>query len=171
MSESAPEPSTSTSIVPLEKGNIENAATVTGGILGFVLAGPLGGLVLAAISSYVSKKETDSGEALRGLGKTVIESVNFLSKINSKYGVADAVVDSLGQAVTKLESNSEAVGTIKKTVESTTSKVKNLNDEFDLISKGKEAIVVAKSLSDAAFEKVEELNAKVLFQLKREKSF
>ena len=54
-----------TNIVPVDKVNIENAAAVTGGFLGFVLAGPLAGVFLAALTNYVVKKENDSGEALR----------------------------------------------------------------------------------------------------------
>ena len=49
----------------MDKENIENAAAVTGGILGLVLSGPVGGLILAALTNYVVKKENDSGEALR----------------------------------------------------------------------------------------------------------
>ena len=52
-------------IVPLEKENIENAAAVTGGFLGFVLAGPVAGLVLAALTNYVVKKDNDTGDILR----------------------------------------------------------------------------------------------------------
>ena len=54
-----------TNIVPVDKANIENAAAVTGGFLGFVLAGPLAGVILAAFTNYVVKKDNDSGEALR----------------------------------------------------------------------------------------------------------
>ncbi len=72
-------------LVPLEKTNIENSVAVTGGILGFVLGGPVIGLILAAVTSYVAKKDNDSGEALRGIGKTVIESYNFINKLNSKF--------------------------------------------------------------------------------------
>ena len=61
------------------------ASAVTGGVVGFALAGPLGALVSAAISNYVSKKGNDAGVALRGFGKTVIESYNFLTTLNSKY--------------------------------------------------------------------------------------
>ena len=49
----------------MDKENIENAAAVTGGILGLVLSGPVGALILAALTNYVVKKENDSGEALR----------------------------------------------------------------------------------------------------------
>ena len=48
-------------------------------------------IILAALTNYVVKKENDSGEALRGLGKTVVESYNFLTKINAKYDISDKV--------------------------------------------------------------------------------
>ena len=54
-----------TNIVPVDKENIQNAVAVTGGFIGFVLAGPLGGVFLAAITNYAVKKDTDTGEALR----------------------------------------------------------------------------------------------------------
>ena len=64
-SPSSPSPAPNTNIVPVDKENIENAAAVTGGILGLVLTGPVGAVVLAALTNYVVKKENDSGEALR----------------------------------------------------------------------------------------------------------
>lgn len=148
-------------IVPLDKSNIESAAAVTGGIVGLVILGPVGGLVLAALANFVSKKDNDAGEALRGFGKTVIESVNFLKKVNSKYSLTDKVTETVSIAASNLATESEAAASVKKTVDSTISKVKELNEEFDLVSKGKEVIGLAGTLSDAALEKVDELNKKV----------
>merc|ERR1711916_178178 len=101
-------------LVPLDKTNIEAAAAVTGGILGLVLTGPVGAVILAALTNYVVKKENESGEALRGLGKTVVESYNFLNKLNSKYELSDKVSKSVGAAVDSAESESETVGEVKK---------------------------------------------------------
>ena len=44
---------------------LKSAGINTGGFIGFVLAGPLGGVFLAAITNYAVKKDTDTGEALR----------------------------------------------------------------------------------------------------------
>ena len=59
-------------LVPVEKTTIASAAAVTGGILGLILGGPYGALVGAAMTNYVVKKDNESGEAFRGLGKTII---------------------------------------------------------------------------------------------------
>jgi hypothetical protein len=149
--------------VPIEKGTIESAAAVTGGILGLILSGPIGGLILAAVTNYVSKKDNEAGEALRGFGKTVVEAVNFLKKVNSKWSLTQKVTNSLGSTIENISSNSdsETLVTVKKTVVQVVDKVKDLNKEYDLISKGKDVVVTAATVSDAALEKVDELNKKV----------
>lgn len=161
----APEPNTpkGVELVPLDKTNIENAAAVTGGILGFVLGGPVLGAVFAAVTNFVSKKDGESGEALRGVGKTVIESYNFLNKINTKYSVTNQVGETVSKAVGSVETDSDILDKVKSTYATATSKFTELNKEYDLISKGKEAVVAASTLSDAAIEKTIELNAKVGF--------
>jgi hypothetical protein len=111
----APEPSKSVVLVPLDKVNIENAAAVTGGILGFVLGGPALAAIFAAVTNYVSKKDGESGEALRGVGKTVIESYNFLNKINTKYSVTGKVGSSVSKAVSGVETDSDILDKVKST--------------------------------------------------------
>lgn len=148
-------------IVPLEKPNIQSAAAVTGGILGFVLGGPVWGVAFAALSNFVSKKEDDYGDALRGFGKVVIESYNFLNKINSKYEITNKVSSAVSSVVSSVNTESESLDTIKKTYTETISKIDEINKEYDLVNKGTEVIAAAATLSDAAIEKVVELNAKV----------
>jgi hypothetical protein len=148
-------------LVPLEKSNIENAAAVTGGILGFVLGGPIFGVLLAAVSNYVVKKDNEAGEALKGFGKTVIESYNYLTKLNGKYNLTGTTTEALTKAVDSIDSSNESIGTVKKTVGETVEKVKEINAEFNLVDKAKQAVAAAATLSDAALAKVEELNAKV----------
>ena len=155
------EPSKKTDLVPLDKTSIENAAAVTGGIVGFALGGPVIAVILAAISNYVSKKDSDAGTALRGFGKSVIESFNFIATLNNKYDVTGTVSSTVSKAVSSAEGESEGFEKVSKTVNNTFSKIKEINAEFDLLGKGKQAAIAAAALSDAALEKVEELNAKV----------
>jgi len=158
---------------------MQSAAAVTGGILGLVLFGPVGALVLAAITNFVSKKDDEAGEALRGLGKTVVESYNFLTKLNGnfillitifnnyslihlgKYDLTGKVVSSVDSAIDGTEN--ETIDTVKKTITNVSSKVSDLNSEYDLVGKASDAIKVAASLSDTAIEKVIELNEKYDF--------
>lgn len=158
-------PSTKTDLVPLEKTNIQNAAAATGGIVGFAIGGPILGLILAALSNYVSKKEdSDLGVALRGFGKTVIESYNFLTTLNNKYDATGAATDSLDKFITSAEVESEGFGKFTKTVDSIGAKVVEINTEYDILAKGKQLVIIASTISDAALEKLEALNAKVRLQ-------
>lgn len=152
-----------TNIVPVDKANIENAAAVTGGFLGFVLAGPLAGVVLAALTNYVVKKDNDSGEALRGIGKTVVESYNYLTKINSKYGIANKASKAIGKAIDEAAIENESVQTLKETLDTSTKKVSELNKEFDLVGKAKQFTSAAADLSDKAIDAVDEANTKYDF--------
>mmetsp|Transcript_8118 Transcript_8118/g.11422 ORF Transcript_8118/g.11422 Transcript_8118/m.11422 type:complete len:234 (-) Transcript_8118:181-882(-) len=150
-------------VVPVDKNNVESAAAVTGGILGLVLGGPVLAAIFAAVANYVSKKEGESGEALRGLGKTVVESFNFLTKLNVKYNLTGKVTDTVGKAISSVETESEALQKVKGTYETVTSKITELNEEYDLVSKGKEVIASTAALSDVAIDKVLELNQKYDF--------
>lgn len=152
-----------TSIVPVDKVNIENAAAFTGGILGLVLGGPLGAIAIGALANYLVKKDDEAGEALRGVGKAVVETFNFLTKVNSKYDVTDKVVSTVSSAVSKVEVKDESLEKVKDTVTGTVSKVQELNSEYDLVGKGAELLNQARSVSDKALEKLDELNTKYDF--------
>jgi predicted transcriptional regulator len=152
-----------TDLVPLDKTNIENAAAVSGGIVGFAIGGPVFGIILAAVSNYVSKKEdSDYGSALRGFGKTVIESYNFLTTLNNKNDITGSASSSFDKFITNAEIESEGFGKFTKASDKFVSKVKDFNTEYDLLGKGKQAIIAGSALTDAALERIEELNAKVM---------
>lgn len=148
-------------LVPVDKTNTVNAAAVTGGILGFVLGGPLFGLVFAALSNYVAKSENESGEALRGLGKVVVESYNFLNKLNSKYSLSTKAGDTVGSLISSASSDNETLDKVKTTYSTAVEKLDEINKEYDLVTKGKEIVVAAATLSDAVIDKAIELNSKV----------
>lgn len=153
-----------TDLVPLEKTNIENAAAVSGGIVGLAIGGPVFGIILAAVSNYVSKKEdSDYGSALRGFGKTVIESYNFLTTLNNKNDITGSASSSFDKFITNAEIESEGFGKFTKASDNFVSKVKDFNAEYDLLGKGKQVIIAGSALTDAALERIEELNAKVKF--------
>jgi hypothetical protein len=149
-----------TDLVPLDKVNVENAAAVTSGFFGLVIGGPLGAALFAAVAKYVSKKDNEGGEALRGVGKTVVEVYNYLTKLNSKYKLIDYATETVSKVTSSVETP-EGISSVTKTTAEVVEKIKGINSEYDLISKGKQALEVATTLSDSAFEKLEELNAKV----------
>ena len=103
----------------------------------------------------------DAGIALRGFGKAVIESWNFLATLNEKYDLTGKAAETIKSTVNKAAAENESFDQVTKTLDSTVSKVSEINKEFDLLTKAKQALVAAGTLTDAALEKIEELNAKV----------
>lgn len=148
-------------LVPVEKANIETSAAVTGGLIGFFVGGPVLGISLAAATNYIVKKDGESGDALRGIGKAVIESWNYLTKLNAKYNISGKVSDSIGNAVDS--SDSDTVQKISSSVNQVKSTINDLNSQYDLTSKGKEVLTATASLTDTAIDKVIELNDKYNF--------
>ena len=85
----------------------------------FIIIGPLGGVLLAAISSYVSKKNDETGEAVRGFGKTSLEVYNYLTKLNGKYEITDKISTTVSKQLDSLDVESDSVDKIKSAVSTT----------------------------------------------------
>ena len=98
---------------------------------------------------------------MRGFGKAVIESWNFLAALNEKYDLTGKATETIKSAINKAAAENESFDQVTKTFDSTVSKVSEINKEFDLLTKAKQALEAASTLTDAALEKIEELNAKV----------
>ena len=150
-------------IIPMNDENIKSASAFATGLVAFVLVGPVGAIVLAALANYAAKKDNDLGTALKGVGKTVIESTNYLKKLNSKYDITTKTAASITNAVSSIDSDSEALKTVKETVGTVVETITKLDKDYDIVSKGSIVVDTAAKFSDLALEKVEELNAKYDF--------
>lgn len=144
-------------LVPVESETIESAAAVTGGVLGLIFFGPVGALALAAITKFVAKKDNEGGEAVRGVGKTVVELVNYVTKLDNKFDFTGKVSGAVAEAVDS--SDSEVVVNVKTAVD----KIKDANKEFGLLDKAGTIVKASGDLSDAALGKLDDLNAKYDF--------
>lgn len=145
-------------IVPLEKENIENAASVTGGIVGFFVLGPIGGVVVAALSNWLVKKDNEGGDALRGVGNAVVNAYNYLSKINAKFDISTKISSTVSDVVEQT-----APEDVKSKIDDYGSKVSAIVTEYDLVTKGKALAKASADLSEVALEKLDELNSKYDF--------
>lgn len=144
-------------IVPMEKENVENAASVTSGIVGFLVLGPFGGIIAAALANWAVKKDNDGGEALRGVGTAVVNAYNYITKINSNYELSTKVTSTVSELVEG--SAPEA----KTKIDETLGKVSAIVSEYDLVTKGKALAKASADLSEVALEKLDELNTKYDF--------
>lgn len=146
-----------TELAPVNAETISNAAGVSSAVFGFLLGGPLFSLAFGTVGTYVSKKDNEVGEALRGVGRAIVESYNYVTKLNNKYDITGKVTKSVGDALDS--SDSDAAQSVKDAW----SKVDGLNKEYDITGKATSAISATTTLSEAAYEKVEELNEKYDF--------
>jgi len=150
-------------IVPVEKETVESAASVTGAVVGFLVAGPVGSLLVAAFSNWLVKKDNDGGEALRGVGKAVVDGYNYVRKINSKLDVTGKVSSAIENVVEKASSESESAATAKATITDITSKAQSVIAEYDLATKASALAKASVELSSQAIDKLDELNTKYDF--------
>ena len=169
MSDEAPAPPAeappavkTTAIVPINEETVEFTAGLLGGVVGFSLGGPVLGAIGAAAANYASKTDAEVGEVLSAVSKTSIEIFNYFSKLDSKYEVLDKAKAQLETALDKVKSsegaNPETIEKIESALASTNSKIKEINDEYDLVGTGMTALGVVGDLVEKAIIKAGELN-------------
>jgi hypothetical protein len=157
----APKVVKETAIVPIKEETVEFTAGILGGLAGFAVGGPVLGAIFAAAANYASKNENEVGEVMSAVSKTSIEVYNYLAKLDTKYEVLDKAKGSLEKALDKLKAqggNAEAVDKVEKALKTTTSKISELNDEYDLVGGGVTALGVIGDLVEKAVKRFGELN-------------
>lgn len=157
----APPAAKTTAIVPINEETVEFTAGIIGGVVGFSVGGPVLGAIGAAVANYASKTDAEIGEVLSAVSKTSIEIFNYFSKLDSKYEVLDKAKVQLEGALDKVKANNGDPETIKKiedALSSTTRKIEEINDEYDLVGTGLTALGVVGDLVEKAIIKGGELN-------------
>ena len=89
-----------------------------------------------------------------------LDVYNFLLKLNGKYDLSDKASAAVKEQLEKLKAgeSGETMTKVEDAVTTVTSKVGELNKEYDLVEKGKQAIGYAGDLSVKAIDKGIELN-------------
>jgi hypothetical protein len=158
----APPAPKSSAIVAINEETVEFTAGLLGGVVGFALGGPVLGAIGAAAANYAAKTDAEVGEILSAVSKTSIEIFNYFSKLDSKYEVLDKARAQLEVALDKVKksdtANPETVEKIESALSSTNAKIKEINDEYDLVGVGMTALGVVGDLVEKAIVKAGELN-------------
>lgn len=158
----APPAAKTSAIVPINEETVEFTAGILGGVIGFAIGGPVLGAISAAAANYATKTDAEVGEILSAVSKTSIEIFNYFSKLDSKYELLDKAKVQLENALDKVKSsesaNPETIEKIEKALSSTNSKIKEINDEYDLVGVGLTALGVVGDLVEKAVIKAGELN-------------
>jgi len=150
-------------LVPIKEETVEFTAGLLGGVAGFAIGGPFLAAIGAAAANYASKSEQEVGEVVSAVSKTTIEIYNYLAKLDAKYELLKKAQSSLQDALAKVKSSEnvdpETVKKVEKALDSTTAKIKEINDEYDLVGAGTTALGVVGDLVEKAVKKAGELNA------------
>jgi len=149
-------------IVPIKEETVEFAAGIIGGVIGFAVGGPVLGALGAAVANYASKTEQEVGTVVSAVSRSSIEVFNYLSRLDSKYEILTGAQGSLETALDKLKAesgdNKEQIGKVEKALGSTTDKIKEINDEYDLVGTTTTALGVVGDLVEKAIKKAGDLN-------------
>jgi len=147
-------------IVPVKEETVQFTAGIIGGVAGLAVGGPVIGAIGACIANYASKNEEEVGEIIQAVSRTSIEIYNYLVKLDNKYTVLESAQSSLAEAIEKVkkDGNSETLEQLEKAYDSTTSKINEINDEYDLVGAGMTALGVVGDLVEKAVVKAGELN-------------
>lgn len=156
------EPDGAGKLVPIKEETVEFTAGILGGAIGFAVGGPVLGAIGAAVANYASKTEQEVGTVIQTVSRSSIEIFNYVTKLDAKYEILTKAQASLQSALDKLKAesgdNKEQIAKVEKALDATTSKIKEINDEYDLVGTGMTALGVVGDLVEKAIKKAGELN-------------
>ena len=150
-------------LVPIKKETIEFTAGMLGGAVGFAVGGPWAAAVGAALANYMSKiPETDIGEMVVAVSTTTIEIYNFFAKLDTKYNVLEKTQSNLEATLSDLKAKNADDSTVRKVeiaLSTTTSKIQDLNDEYDLVGSTMSGLGFVGEVVENSIKKAGELDS------------
>lgn len=149
-------------LVPIKEETVEFTAGILGGVAGFAIGGPFLAAIGAAAANYVSKMDGDVTDAVNAVSKSSIQVYNYLATLDSKYSILKAAQTSLEKSLDKLKAadsvNPETISKVENALKNTNAKIKEINDEYDLVGGVTTALGVVGDLVEKAVKKAGELN-------------
>jgi len=151
----------SVALVPIKEDTVQFTAGLVGGAIGFAVGGPVLGAFAATATNYISKNDNEASEVISAVSKSSIEIFNYLKTLDSKYTLLKSAQSSLEEALEKLKAqnaDSDTIQKIEDALKSTTDKITEVNDEYDIVGAGVTALGVVGDLVEKALVKAGELN-------------
>eukprot|EP00621_Florenciella_sp_RCC1693_P009619 CAMPEP_0182530130 /NCGR_PEP_ID=MMETSP1323-20130603/5689_1 /TAXON_ID=236787 /ORGANISM="Florenciella parvula, Strain RCC1693" /LENGTH=227 /DNA_ID=CAMNT_0024739397 /DNA_START=58 /DNA_END=741 /DNA_ORIENTATION=- len=151
---------TSSAMIPVTAESIKATSAIVGGIAGLAFGGPVFGILFAAATNFIATQENEVSEVALGVGQVSLQTWNFVLKLNGKYDLVGTAGDAAGGVVDKIKEKDEngAIEKVEIALETVTSKIRELNAEYDLGEKAASVLGSAGKLSNKAIEKGLELN-------------
>jgi SMC interacting uncharacterized protein involved in chromosome segregation len=149
-------------LVPVKEETVEFTAGILGGIAGFAVGGPVLGAIGASTLNYLSKMDGDVTDVVQAVSKSSIEVFNYLASIDKKYNVLQKAKGALQNSLDKLKKQDavdpSVITKVETALANTNDKIKEINDEYDLVGGAMTALGVIGDLVEKAVKKASELN-------------
>jgi SMC interacting uncharacterized protein involved in chromosome segregation len=149
-------------LVPIKEETVEFTAGLVGGGIGFLLGGPVLGAIGAAAANYVSKMEGSAADVVQEISKSSLYVFNYLATLDGKYEILKKAQVSLKNSLETLKKQDSVDPTtitkVEEALETTNNKIKEINDEYDLVGGGVTALGIMGDLIEKAVVKMTELN-------------
>lgn len=150
-------------LVPIKEETIEFTAGLVGGAVGLAVGGPVLGAIAAAAANYASKTDQEVGEVVQAISKTTIEVYNYLATLDAKYELLNKAKASLEESLEKIKKtdgvDNETIKKVEDALASTTAKIQEINEEYDLVGVGATALGVIGDLVERAVKQAGAINA------------
>lgn len=149
-------------LVTVNEDTIEFTAGLIGGAVGFAVGGPVLGAVVAAAANNIARSEMEASEIVQTVSKSAIEVYNYLAALDNKYELLLNAQKSLENSLEKVKASGNVdtatVEKIENALSSTTAKIDEINNEYDLVGGASTALGVVGDLVEKAVKKAGELN-------------
>jgi len=154
----------SAALVPVNEATIEFTSGLLGGALGFAVGGPVLAAIVAAATNYVSKNgEGEVTDIVQTVSKSTIEVYNYFAKLDAKYEVVDGARKNLQNTLDDLKKNEKIdpkiIEQTEKALESTKSRLDDLNKEYDFVNAGSVAFGIVGDLVEKAVNTIGDFNS------------
>ena len=160
--EAEPVSSSGGALVPIKEETIEFTAGLLGGAFGFAVGGPVLGAIGAAAANYAAKTDQEVGEVVQSVSKSTIEIYNYLATLDAKYELLSNAQRSLEDSLAKIKKadnvDPETVKKVETALASTSAKIKEINEEYDLVGAGSTALGVIGDLVERAVKQAGVIN-------------
>ena len=116
----------------------------------------------AGFANFASKTDEDVGDVVQNLSKTTLEVYNYFVKLDNKYALLNKAQSALQKSYDQLKESGgdpEALEKVEKALADTTGKINEVNEEYDVVGAGLQALGIVGDVTEKAVKKTIELNA------------
>jgi len=166
-------------IVPINESTVQFTAGALGGAAGFIVGGPILGIITASVFNYLSRKEEDKSSSASATtttspkkivdtaSQTALLAYNYVAQFEKKNKIVDSIFRFMERLTDKAKETdtpaAEALVTLESTLGGIANTVEELNDDYDIVGGVGTVLDSIGDLVEISVDKVVELNDEYKF--------